>query len=81
MRSQLFFSKKKSSTALHAATDPKRVLFCFRAVALLFLASCVFLVPFCRAFAGFLCFLAGSLVFFGWRRRFVVAELGGLRIP
>ena len=62
-----YFSKMIFKTALtiflvhNAATDPKRILCCFRAVVLLLLAACVFLVVYCKAF---LVFLVGSLVFF-----------------
>ena len=44
----------KESIAVHAATDPKRILCCFCAVVLLLLASCVFLVFSCRALAWYL---------------------------
>ena len=48
-----------------AATDPKRILCCFRAIVLLLLASSVFLVISCRVRAGFLLFLVLFLVFVG----------------
>ena len=41
MRSQVFFFVKNKFYC--AATDPKHILCCFRAVVLLSLASCVFL--------------------------------------
>ena len=48
----------------NAATDPKRILCCFRAVVSHLLASCVFLVFSCRALDGFLFVLVGSLFCF-----------------
>ena len=48
----------------NAATDPKRILCCFRAVLSLLLASCVFLVFSCMVLDVFLFFPVGFLVCF-----------------
>ena len=62
----LFLTETKVFTALsfevHAATDPRRNLCSLRAVVLLLLASCVFLVFSGRAVADVLVCLVGSFL-------------------
>ena len=57
----------------HSVTDPRRILSCFRAVVLLLLASCVFLVFYLTVLAGLLVFSC-RLPF--WESGFLAAESG-----
>ena len=72
MRSQLFCVEKKLLRFM------QRTLCCFRAVVLLLLASCVFLVFSCRALAGFSVFSYWAPFFL---KHFLAGEGGRLRIP
>ena len=67
----MFYNFFKTSTCnfRNAATDPKYILCCFRAVVLHLLASCVFLVFFLQ---GLLLFLLGPF----FSVRFLAAESG-----